>query len=127
MDLHTIEFDTLDADAVDRLKRTEDNLRFDGDHDPLLNLRSLITDLNAVGIWPGRDVLVTPEGGLVSDGLDLKVNITAFTYVSCFIDSTDDLMPDEGWTWRSIAQSVTDRLNAEIQEAREALIAPVYS
>lgn len=127
MDLHTIEFDTLDADAVDRLKRTEDNLRFDGDHDPLLNLRSLITDLNAVGIWPGRDVLVTPEGGLVSDGLDLKVNITGFTYVSCFIDSMDELVGDEGWTWRSIAQAVTDRLNEEIQAAREALIAPVYS
>lgn len=127
MDLHTIEFDTLDADAVDRLKRTEDNLRFDGDHDPLLNLRSLITDLNAVGIWPGRDVLVTPEGGLVSDGLDLKVNITGFTYVSCFIDSMDELVGDEGWTWRSIAQAVTDRLNEEIQAAREALIAPAYT
>lgn len=127
MDLHTIQFDTLDADALDRLKRTEDNLRFDGDHDPLLNLRSLITDLNSVGIWPGRDVLATPEVGLVSDGLDLKVNITAFTYVSCFIGSTDDLMPDEGWTWRSIAQAVTDRLNEEIQAAREALIAPAAS
>lgn len=124
MDLQTIQFDTLEADTLARLQRTEDNLRFDGDHDPLLNLRGLISDLNAVGVWPGRDVLVTPEGGLVSDGLDLKVNITDFTYVSCFIDSTDGLMPDDGWTWRSIAQAVTDRLNAEIQEAREALIFP---
>lgn len=121
MDLQTIQFDTLDADALDRLKRAEDNLRFDGDHDPLLNLISLITDLNSVGVWPGRDVAVTPERGLVSDGLDLKVNITRFAYLSCFVDEMDGWMPDEGWTWRSIAQAVTDRLNIEIQEARQAL------
>jgi len=127
MDLQTIQFDTLDADALDRLKRAEDNLRFDGDHDPLLNLRGLIADLNSVGVWPGRDVLATPEGGLVSDGLDLKVDITGFTFVSCFIDSMDELVGDEGWTWRSIAQAVTDRLNEEIQAAREALIAPAAS
>lgn len=127
MDLQTIQFDTLDADALDRLSRAEDNLRFDGDHDPLLNLRGLITDLNSVGVWPGRDVAVTPERGLVSDGLDLKVNITGFTYVSCFIDSMEELVGDEGWTWRSIAQAVTDRLNEEIQAAREALIAPAYT
>lgn len=127
MDLQTIQFDTLDANALDRLSRAEDNLRFDGDHDPLLNLRGLITDLNSVGVWPGRDVLVTPERGLVSEGLDLKVNITGFTYVSCFIDSLEELVGDEGWTWRSIAQSVTDRLNEEIQAAREALIAPAYT
>lgn len=127
MDLQTIQFDTLDADALDRLKRAEDNLRFDGDHDPLLNLRGLITDLNSVGVWSGRDVAVTPERGLVSEGLDLKVNITGFTYVSCFIDSMEELVGDEGWTWRSIAQAVTDRLNEEIQAAREALIAPAAS
>lgn len=127
MDLQTIQFDTLDADALDRLKRAEDNLRFDGDHDPLLNLRGLIADLNSVGVWPGRDVLATPEGGLVSDGLDLKVDITGFTFVSRFIDSMDELVGDEGWTWRSIAQAVTDRLNEEIQAAREALIAPAAS
>lgn len=127
MDLQAIQFDTLDANALDRLKRAEDNLRFDGDHDPLLNLRGLIADLNSIGVWPGRDVLATPERGLVSEGLDLKVNLTGFTYVSCFIDSMEELAGEQDWSWRSIAQAVTDRLNEEIQTAREALIAPAYT
>lgn len=124
MDLQTIQFDTLDADTVDHLALCENNLRFDGDRNPLQGVRSIIAALNKADAWPGRDVLATPENGLVNEGIDLKVSVPGGAYVSCFIDSIDELMGEDDWSWRNVARTVTDRLNTELQSAREGLLAP---
>lgn len=123
MDLHPIDSTRFDADVLAQLDSCESNIRFDGDRDPLLWVRSLVTALNSAGAWPGRHVLATPEAGLVNEGIDLKVNVAGTdTYVSCFVDSLEDLLGDEDPSWRGIGQAITDRLNQEIHVAREALI-----
>ncbi|MGN0102233.1 MAG: hypothetical protein ACI39C_14955 [Dietzia sp.] len=122
MDLHPIDTTGFDADVLTLLDGCEANIRYDGDRDPLLWVRSLVTALNSAGAWPGRRVLATPETGLVNEGIDLKVNVAADTYVSCFIDSVEELLGDDDPSWRAIGQAITDRLNEEIHTARGALL-----
>lgn len=124
MDLQPITDGTFNADILDHLQRCEDNLRFDGDRDPLQGVRNIVTALNVADGWSGRDVLSTPESGLVTEGLDLKVSLPGGAYLSCFVESIDELMGERDWSWRNVARAVTDRLNAEIQSAREGLVAP---
>ncbi|PZU00855.1 MAG: hypothetical protein DI630_13245 [Gordonia sp. (in: high G+C Gram-positive bacteria)] len=125
MDLRPIDTSRFTDAVLSDLQACENQLRFDGDHDPLYALRSLITALDGANAWRNRHVRTSPEGGRISDGLHVKVSIVEGTYVTCHIDSVESLLGEADWSWGNVAEGVTDALNAQIHTVREALLAPV--